>query len=58
MIYPYLKYCNLVLAILDNKLSVLVLLQKKIIRLANKTEYNAHINPLFKNMSLLKFQVI
>ena len=59
MIYPYLQYCNLVWAsTYPTNLSRLVLLQKKILRLADKAEYNAHTNPLFKKMFLLKFQDI
>ena len=58
MIYPYLQYCNLVLAsTYPTNLSTLVLLQKKNLRLANTAGYNAHTNPLFKKM-FLKFQDI
>jgi len=36
----------------------LVILQKKIIRIICNTEYNAHTNPLFTDLSLLKFHNI
>ena len=56
MIYPYLQYCNLVWAsTYPSNLSRLVILQKKIVRIICKTEYNAHTNPLFKELFLLKF---
>ena len=59
MIYPYLQYCNLVWAYTyPSNLSRLVILQKKIIRIICKTDYKAHTNPYFIDLSLLKFHDI
>ena len=60
MIYPYLQYCNLVWANTYQKnLSRLVILQKRIVRIINKSGDNlAHTSPIFKDLYLLKFEDI
>ena len=59
MIYPYLQYCNLVWAsTYPSNLSRLVILQKKVIRIINKSDFNAYTSPIFKALHLFKFQDI
>ena len=59
MVYPYLQYCNLVWAsTYPTNLSRLVILQKRIIRIINNSDYSAHTNPIFKKHFILKFQDI
>ena len=59
MIYPYLQYCNLVWANTYQKnLSRLVILQKRIVRIINKSDNLAHTSPIFKDLYLLKFEDI
>ena len=36
----------------------LVILQKRIIRIIKKSHFNSHTDPIFKELSLLKFNVI
>ena len=53
MIYPYLQYYNLVLAsTYPSNLSRLVILQKRVIRIINKSDFNAHTNPIHKALHL------
>ena len=59
MVYPFLQYCNLVWAsTYPTNLSRLVILQKRIIRIINNSDYSAHTNPIFKKLFILKFQDI
>ena len=59
MVYPYLQYCNLVWASsYPTNLSRLVILQKRIIRIINNSDYSAHTNSIFKKLFILKFQDI
>jgi len=59
MIYPYLQYCNLVWAnTYQTNISRLLILQKRIIRIINKSDFIAHTNPIFKNLYLLKLEDI
>lgn len=56
MLYPYLQYCNIVWAsTYESNLRRLVILQKRAIRIINKSEVDAHTTPIFRNMKLLKF---
>ena len=59
MILPYLNYCNLVWgSTYKTNLQRIVVLQKRLIRIVNKSYYNAHSEPIFKKLNLLKFQDI
>ena len=59
MILPYLNYCNLVWgSAYKSNLQRIVILQKRVIRIVDKSYYNAHTDPIFKKLNLLKFQNI
>ena len=59
IILPYLNYCNLVWgSAYKSNLQRIVILQKRVIRMVNKSYYNAHTEPIFKKLNLLKFQDI
>jgi hypothetical protein len=47
-------YLNYGILLWGSKCNKLEKLQRKLLRIINCTKYNAHTNPLFKNMSLLK----
>ena len=58
-IYPYFYYCNIVWAsTYKTNLRRLVILQKRIIRIINKSHFNAHANPIFKDLGTLKLNDI
>ena len=57
--YPYFNYCNLIWGTAyPSNLNSLVILQKKCIRIINKTGYLDHTDPLFKSSKLLKLEQI
>ena len=59
IIYPYLQYCNLVWANTYKKnFSRLLILQKRIVRIINKSDYLAHTSKIFRELHLLKFEDI
>ncbi|KAL9967850.1 hypothetical protein ACROYT_G026148, partial [Oculina patagonica] len=59
VILPYLNYCNLVWgSTYKTNLQRIVILQKRVIRMVNKSYYKAHTEPIFKKLNLLKFQDI
>ena len=59
MIFPYLQYCNLIWSsTYPTNLSRLVLLQKRAVRIINKSDFLAHTSPIFKELHLLKLQDI
>ena len=59
LIYPYFYYCNIVWAsTYKTNLRRLVILQKRIIRIINKSHFNAHTEPIFKDLGILKFNDI
>ena len=62
LIYPYFYYCNIVWAQTYKShktyLHRLVMLQKRIIRITNKSHLNAHTDPIFKDLGILKFNDI
>ena len=59
MIYPYLQYCNLVWSnTYQTIMSRLQTLQKRIIRVINKSHFLARTNPIFKSLYLLKLEDI
>ena len=56
LIYPYFYYCNIVWASTHKiNLRRLVILQKCIIRIINKSHFNAHTDHIFKDLCILKF---
>ena len=59
MIYPYLQYCSLVWSsTYPTNLSRLVVLQKRVVRIINKSDFLVHTSPIFKELHLLKLQDI
>ena len=59
LVYPYLFYCNLVWAsTYRTNLIRLEILQKRVIRTIAKTTYDAHTDPIFQNLGILKFHDI
>ena len=59
LIYPYFYYCNIVGAsTYKTNLRRLVILQKRRIRIINKSHFNAHTDPIFKDLGILKFNDI
>ena len=58
MILPYLNYCNPVWGSnYKTNLQRIVILQKRVIR-KSKSNYDAHTDPIFNNLDLLKFHGI
>ena len=60
LIYPYFYYCNIVWASTYkiHNLHHLVILQKRIIRIINKSHFNAHTDNIFKDLGILEFNDI
>ena len=59
LIDPYFCYCNVVWSSTYKiNLRRLVILQKRIIRIINKSHFNAHTDPIFKGLRILKFNDI
>ena len=57
--HPYLQYCLIVWgSTYATNLKRIVLLQKRIIRIINKETFNAHTDPLFAEVKILKFEKI
>ena len=55
VILPYLNYCNLVWgSTYKINLQRIAILQKRVIRIVNKSYYNVHTEPIFKKLNLLK----
>ena len=55
MIYPYLHYCNIVWAsTYKTNLRRLVTLQKRAVRMINKSNFDAPSDPIFKDFRMLK----
>ena len=52
----YLSYCCLVWAQNSSTIQLIVILQKKAVRIINFQPRNSHTSPLFKQSSILKFQ--
>ena len=58
LIYPYFYYCNIVWAsTYKTNLRRLVILQKRIIRIINKSHFNAHTDPIFKDLGILNLMI-
>ena len=58
LIYPYFYYSKFSLGFNQTNLRRLVILQKRIIRIINKSHLNAHTDPIFKDLGILKFNDI
>ena len=59
LVYPYLVYCASVWAsTYPTNLNRLVLLQKKIIRIISKMPFDAHTDPIFKSLQIMKLSEI
>ena len=54
LIYSYINYCNVVWgSAYNNHLNPLVILQKKAVRIVNKSSYDAESAPIFNSLGLL-----
>ena len=59
LIYPYLFYCVSVWAsTYPSNLRRLITLQKHVIRIISRTAFDAHTDPLFKNLKILNLESI
>ena len=59
MIYPYLQYCNICWGTTySTNLYRITVLQKRVIRILDKSKFDAHTSPLFKKYGLLKLDDI
>ena len=59
LVYPYLVYCASVWAsTYPTNLNRLVLLQKKNIRIISKMRFDAHTDPIFKTLQIMKLTEI
>src|ERR1700730_12867913 len=59
IIYPHLTYCNIMWGCASvTVLQELLLLQKRAIRITNKSSYLARTSPIFKNLAILKLSDI
>ena len=56
LVYPYFFYSNIVWAsTYKTNLVLLVKLQKRVVRIIDKSHFNAHSEPIFKKLRILKF---
>ena len=59
LLLPYITYCNLIWGNCStSKLNSIFLLQKKAIRICANSSYNAHTDPLFHELKILKIDDI
>ena len=59
LVYPYLYYCACVWGLTyHSNLKRLVTLQKRAVRTISRSAFDAHTNPIFKSLKLLKFENI
>ena len=59
LVYPYLTYCHTLWGTAGtSKTKQIVIAQKKIIRILGRLRRDDHTNPIFSNMSILKFDDI
>ena len=55
LVYPHLNYCNIMWGCASpTVLQELLLLQKRAIRIINKSSYLSHTAPIFKDLAILK----
>ena len=57
-VYPYLVYCISVWGSTYPNLNRIFLLQKKVIRIISKSAFDAHTEPIFKQLKILKLSDI
>jgi hypothetical protein len=59
LVYPYLQYCVTVWgSTYPSNLKRIILLQKRVVRCINKDAYDAHTEPIFNELCILKFNDI
>ncbi len=59
LVYPYLYYCNLVWAsTYQSNLHRIILLQKRAVRVLSRSNFDAHTDPIFKELHIIKFRDI
>ena len=59
LVFPYINYCNIIWgSACKTTLRPVTLLQKKCIRIINKSSYLEHTDPLFKKSRLLKINQV
>ena len=59
LVYSYLRYCIVVWGCSNpTNLNRLVLLQKRVVRIVSKEAFDAHTEPIFKALKILKFHQI
>jgi len=59
IVYPHLIYCNIMWGCASvTVLQELLFLQKRAIRIINKSSYLAHTSPIFKDLAILKLSDI
>ena len=59
LVYPYLTYCNIIWGnACKTYLKPLFLIQKRIIRILSNVQFLEHTKPLFKNLNILKIDLI
>ena len=55
LVYPYLYYCTIAWgSTCPSNLNRLVILQKRVIRIINKDTFDAHTDPIFRDLKLLR----
>ena len=58
LVYPYLVYCISVWgSTYPSDLNRIFLLQKKVLRIISKSAFDAHTEPIFKQLKILKSQI-
>ena len=56
LVYPYLQYCISVWGFTySTNLNRVILLQKRAVRIVDKEAFDAHTDPIFKELKILKF---
>ena len=59
MTIPYLNYCNLARGSTSKpNLHIIVVFQKRVVRIVEKSYYNSHTELIFKKLNLLKWEDI
>ena len=59
LVYPYLYFCNLVLAsAYQSNLYRIILLQKRVVRILGGYSFDTYTDPIFRELRILKFHHI
>ena len=59
LVHPYLHYCaSFWGSTYQSNLKRLINLQKRVIRIVSRSSFDAHANPIFVSLRILKFEVI